>query len=78
VCGAAKRERLDDLALRQSASDLTRPGSFAPCTYGELGRSVELGRDGAQAAHHPCHRVGADRVEKLLPHPPGEGLRPAQ
>jgi hypothetical protein len=41
VGGAAKRERLDDPALGQGASDLTRLGAFAPGADGELGCGVE-------------------------------------
>jgi len=63
VGGAAKRERLDDPALGQSASDPARPGTFAPGADGKLGRGVELGRDGAHAAHDACDGFGADRVE---------------
>ena len=78
VGGAAKRKRLDDPAVGQGTSDLARPGPFAPGADGELGRGIELGRDGAEAAHDACDRFGADRVEQLLPHTPRKGAGPAE
>jgi len=50
MSGAAKRIRLDDLALSQGASDLARLGLCAPGTDSRLGCGVGLGwrSDGAQ------------------------------
>ena len=77
VRGASKRERLDDPPVLQGASDLARPGSLTSGTDGELGGGIELSLDGAQPAHDRFDRCGTDRFEQLLPHPPGEGLGPA-
>ena len=76
--GAAERERLDDPACGQGTTDLALAGPFPPGSDGKLSRGIELGRDGAQAAHDAYDGLGAHRVKQLPPHTPCEGLRPIQ
>ena len=77
VGGAAERERLDDPALGQGARDLAGPGSLPPGADRQLGRGVGLRRHRAQPADDPGHGLGADRVEQVPTHAPGQRLGPA-
>jgi len=78
VGGAAKRERLDDSPVSQSAGDIAGSRSLTPGSDGKFGSGVELGLDCAQASHDAFDRLVADRLEQLLLHAPGEGLRPGE
>ena len=78
VSRAAAGKGLDQASLRDGASDLALPGSFAPGADGELARVVVLSGDRAQAAYDLHDRLGAHRIEQLPPHPPSERLGPRE
>ncbi len=76
--GAAHHPRLDEVPLGQRPGYLARLRPLSSEADRQLGRRGDLGLDGAQAAHDAGDGFGADRIEKVLPHAPGEGLRPTE